>query len=537
LGPLHKSVAARGGSLLLALLVVLGIWAAAAGILVAPGVAAAKVPAPKFNWGSCESEGARDFQCDHVRVPRDYDNPRGAKVRLALIRHRSTEPARRIGTLFYNPGGPGGAGVDVLPQILDFFPAALRARFDIVSWDPRGVGESSAVQCFSDLEVELRFLDGATVGQQFPVGKAEQRDWIRRYRAYGQRCGRRNGDLLRHVGTADTARDLNLLRRAVGDPKLNYLGVSYGTFLGATYANLFPRRVRAMTLDGNIDPRSWIHRRLRANGGTFLPTFLRQRSDEGLAKTMSAFLERCGRTGAAACAFSAGTAEATEEKWAQLLSRLPADSASAETSYPELFSQTVTGLYVSTQWPDTAKRIQDVETGAASRPAAAAPLPGVPFERGAGERNAARYAGPEQAFSVYCAESPNPGAAAFPSLARLAYERSGLAGPYWTWFGEVCADWPARAADRYDGPWDRRTARPVLVIGNTHDPATPYSGSQAMAQQLARGRLLKVRGYGHTTLFNPSTCASEYERRYFVGGRLPPKGTVCSQDPKPFSGP
>ena len=472
-----------------------------------------------------------------MRVPRDYDSPRGAKARLALIRHRSTDPARRIGTLFYNPGGPGGAGVDVLPQILDFFPAALRARFDIVSWDPRGVGESSAVQCFSDLEAELRFLDGTTVGEGFPVGKAEQRDWIRRYRAFGPRCARRNRDLLRHVGTADTARDLNLLRRAVGDPKLNYLGVSYGTFLGATYANLFPRRVRAMTLDGNIDPRSWVHRRLRANGGTFLPTFLRQLSDEGLAKTISAFLGRCGSTGTASCAFSAGSAKETTEKWARLLSRLPTDSAGTDTSYPELFSQTAAGLYVSARWPDTAKRIQDVEeTGAASRPAPA-PTPGILFEGRAGVPNAGRYAGPEQGISVFCSESPNPEAAAFPSLARLAHERSGPAGSFWTWYAEVCADWPARAADRYAGPWDRRTASPVLVIGNTHDPATPYTGSQAIARQLARGRLLKVKGYGHTTLFNPSTCASDYEGHYFVDGKLPPKGAVCHQDPKPFSAP
>src|SRR5207302_8639779 len=157
-------------------------------------------------------------------------------------------------------------------------------------WDPRGVGASTPVQCFASAQDADRFLDGMVLGSSFPVGNAEIASWIRRYRAFGRHCERRGGILLRHVSTADTARDLDLLRRAVGDRRLSYYGFSYGTFLGATYANLFPDRVGALVLDSNVEPRAYVDPELRANGGRFLTTFLRTHADQGLARTLNAFL-------------------------------------------------------------------------------------------------------------------------------------------------------------------------------------------------------------------------------------------------------
>ncbi len=509
--------------------------------LVAPALtpaSAAAVAPPNLSWHPCADPAQKGFQCATARgVPLDYRHPRGRTIHLALIRHRAGDPAHRIGTLFFNPGGPGSLGTVGLPKELGNFPARLRARFDLVSWDPRGVGNSTAVQCFDSQGDENRFFEGTPNG--FPVGAAQMDKWIQRYGAFGRRCGRVvGGGLLRHVSTADTARDLNLLRRAVGDRRLSYLGISYGTYLGATYANLFPDRIRAMTLDGNINPIAYSRRRLKANGGRFLGTSLRRDDDRGAARTLNAFLDLCGRAGSSRCAFSAGSPAATRAKFAALLERLRTHPTGATMTYAELVRGTVFALYTTEPspygrpgWSAWAQELQDLWTGKARQrtPGAGDPLP-VAGDSGSG------YIGPEQAAAILCSESPNPRAAAFKRQDGLAYRRSGAAGRYWAWVPELCAGWPVRAADPHAGPWNRRTANPVLVIGNTHDPSTAYRESVAMAHQLARARLLRVDGYGHTVLENPSVCASRYESRYFIDRALPPAGTRCRQDHMPLAG-
>ena len=237
-----------------------------------PAAVSAAAPVPVFDWQPCPDPGQRGFDCATAQVPLDYSDPQSATIELAVIRHLATDPANRLGTLFFNPGGPAGPGTVQLPQWLHFFPATLQARFDLISWDPRGVGASTAVRCFATREDEQKFFAGLPDG--FPVGRTQQRDWISLYARFGLRCAERNGDLLAHVSTADTAKDLDLLRQAVGDPQLDFLGISYGTILGATYANLFPNKVRTMVLDGNVDPVAW------TNGGdddASLSTVLRTR--------------------------------------------------------------------------------------------------------------------------------------------------------------------------------------------------------------------------------------------------------------------
>jgi pimeloyl-ACP methyl ester carboxylesterase len=264
--------------------------------LAAPASAAAAAPVPVLDWRPCAEPGQRGFDCATAQVPLDYGDPQGATIDLAVIRHPATDPANRLGALFFNPGGPGGAGTMLLPQWLDFFPAELRARFDLISWDPRGVGASTAVQCFATPDDEERFFAELPVG--FPVGRAEQHAWIEGYARFGQRCGERNGELLAHVSTAETARDLDLLRQALGEPQLDYLGLSYGTILGATYANLFPDKVRAMVFDGNVDPVAWTN---GGNDDAFLSTVLRYGGDKGSAKTLDAFLTLCGQASTGFC--------------------------------------------------------------------------------------------------------------------------------------------------------------------------------------------------------------------------------------------
>jgi pimeloyl-ACP methyl ester carboxylesterase len=504
---------------------------------------AAAAPAPKLPWQPCTDPPQKGFQCATARVPRNYAHPHRSKLNLAVIRHRATDRAHRIGTLFYNPGGPGGSGIGALPQAYEGgeFPPAVRARFDLVSWDPRGVGvsTSTAVQCFASPQAEERFFDGVvSFGTSFPVGKAEKKKWIHRYRAFGHRCGRANGGLLRHVSTADTARDLNLLRRAVGDRRLSYWGTSYGTFLGATYANLFPSRVRALVLDGNIAPGAYVHRRLEANGDSFLSTELRQHADQGLAKTLDAFLNLCGRTDKAHCAFSAGSAAATRDKYDALLRRQRTDP-SADFTYAELTSEISVYLTSPVHWRHAADCLQHVLKQGSWCPTpspSTLPMPGAPPDRADQAASTGQpYAGPEQLLAILCSESPNPRPSAFWALDAFANQRSGAAGPSKLWLTEPCASWPARAADRYAGPWDRRTANPLLVIGNTHDPNTPYRSSLAMSRRLARARLLTLAGYGHTSGNDPSTCIHRAVSAYLTDKVLPPKGTTCQPNKEPFT--
>lgn len=473
-------------------------------------------------------------------------------INLAIIRKSASQPAQRAGVLFFNPGGPGGAGTDALPGWFPLFPSELRERFDLISWDPRGIGLSTAVQCFASMADEDRFFTGVPY-TLFPVGGSEEIAWIWRFALFGLECARREKDLLAHVSTADTARDLELLRQAVGGEPLNYLGTSYGTLLGATYANLFPDHVRAMVLDGNVDPIAW------TNGGkerALLDTSLRLSSDLAAAATLNALLDLCGQASTQHCAFSAGNPLDTHKKWKSLLRRLRAKPVTLNgnlVTYALLLTDM--NAWLTTTHPEPTKenpefkgwayageRLQQLWEMSAPGSPAAETKPGPDEPDATGEalnrKRAETYAGPEQRYAVQCAESPNPrNPFAFLELETLSYARARDIGPVWSWGDEPCATWPVRAADRYNGPWDRYTPYPILVVNNTLDPETPYAGALVMAGQLARGELLTVNGYGHTALLNPSTCVSNFEVQYFLDGTLPPPGTVCEQDAKPFTPP
>jgi pimeloyl-ACP methyl ester carboxylesterase len=496
---------------------------AVAAVAAPAGVSAATAQAPKprvpvLHWRSCAS----GFQCATARVPLNYRHPLGAAIRIAVMRHRASGPGRRLGSLFFNQGGPTDQ-LDSFPQAYLQLPASVRARYDVVSFDPRGFGFSTAISCFPTQAAENRFLSGMPV---FPVGHQQQEAFERTAARFDARCASRNGGLLAHDSTADVARDMNLLRQAVGDPVLNYYGESYGTGLGAIYANLFPARTGRMIFDGNIDPAAWSRNRR-------LPGWLREQADVGDARTMTAFLDLCGRASASACPFSVGTPARTTAKWNLLLRRLLRHPAAAGSplrvwTYADVVAEFPE--YEFSAWPADAALLQQLWVS--SSPGHRIP-PGTPrLQPLAGVRL-------EQIFATVCSDVPSPrNPAAYVRAARVAYARSGGFGLYSAWQFEPCARWPrAAATDHYSGPWNRPTASTILVIGITTDPATPYRDSVAMTRDLARARLLTVRGYGHTVAGNPSACAARYETRYLLTGALPPAGTVCRQDAAPFGGP
>ncbi len=483
---------------------------------------------------------AGGFLCATVAAPLDYRDPSGAKIRLAVVEHAATGPASR-GVIFFNPGGPGGPGTVQLPQWIGFWPKELLREYDIVSWDPRGSGASTAVQCFASEAAEGAFLGRYAL---FPVGRGQQGAYIQRWREFGKICAARNGALLRHVSTADTARDLNLLRQALGQPKLNYLGISYGTFLGATYANLFPRRVGRLVLDGNVPPKAWTN---RGRPNPRLSTYLRMGSDQAAAKALAAFLAICGQRSTQACAFSAGSPAATKAKWDALLARLrkaPINLGGTAFTYADVVTSASNALaFVQPHttpvtggsfpgWPQAAQGLQQLWLARNAKTATR------PDTRPAAAVTAAQpYGGVEQTFAVQCNEAPSPPASAYPGLQRLVLRRSGVIGLPDLWSNdEPCATWPVRGQDTYTGPWNAPTG-PILVIGNTTDPFLPLRDAIAMTRQLANARLLVVHGYGHTAFLNPSTCASTYMTAYFRTGALPPKGTVCHENLPPFPPP
>jgi pimeloyl-ACP methyl ester carboxylesterase len=526
----------RPAAQLAAAVLLAAVLVPAAAEAAAPG--SATPPVPVLHWRSCYG----GFQCATARVPLSYRDPRGATISIAVLRHLATDPARRIGTLFVNIGGPGP---QVGPIVANFggFPAAIAARYDIITFDPRGFGHSTAVRCFPTMAAESKFLGGLSFQglPVFPVGARQEAAAVRTWARFDARCARRNGSLLDHDTTADVARDMNLLRQAVGSPVLNYMGMSYGTGLGATYANLFPATTGRMVLDGNLNPVAWTHR------DGVLPTYLRQGSDQASAAVMRGFLDLCGKTTTSACAFSAGTPAATRSKWATLLRRLrqhPVTIGTPPQTYTYATAVTWQSVQLTTvsQWPSAASLLQQLwvasTAGRPSTPASPATRAQASPPATAATAPPAVYGGFEQVLALVCSDSPNPrDPAAYPAVARRAYTRSGAFGPQKTWFLVACADWPAAAAqDRYSGPWNRPTASTILLIGNTGDPDTPYRGSVAMSRDLARARLLTVDEYGHTEGSNPDTCATDYENRYLLTGALPPPRTVCKQHAAAFPG-
>ena len=531
------------------------LWPAAAGAspgalaaiasALAPRTAATALQVPHIAWSKCPAAQSGDpslagLQCARLAVPLSYSDPAGRKISLGLVRHPAGTPGKRIGTLFFNPGGPGGLGSVFLPALLKGFGAWVIDKFDIVSWDPRGMGglSSPAVQCF-DTAAEERALVAPV---DFPpLTSAQQARWARIHARLNRHCAGRDYALLAHVSTADNARDLDLMRQAAGEPKLYYYGTSYGTFLGATFANMFPGHVRAMVLDGAIYPPAW------TSGGS-LSTFLRAGSDKATGATLDAFLSLCGTATTRQCAFSAGSAAATRKKYAALLARarkapIVAGSGQPAISESSVIALTDGNLYLVhkvpgfTEFDGWAGLANDLQMlWKASSPAAPS------GDRTATARTVTAtaattategYSGAEQQLSVICGESPNPGTGrAYIRQAGVSRRRAGLGGQIWPWTA-YCVDWPVKAASPYLGPWNHHTS-PIVVVGTTGDPATPYSNAVRTARLLPGARLITVSGYGHTELANPSTCAQDYLARYLINGVPPGAGAACEQNTPPF---
>jgi len=480
-----------------------------------------------LSWAPCRD----GFECATVHVPLDYDRRDGVKVSLSVVRMPAARPSARIGSLLINPGGPGGSGVDVVRAIAPFLPLTLRARFDIVGLDPRGVIGSTPLRCFKTFEEAVAVLPPFA----FPVTSRQENVQRIADRTLATACARHGGPIVGHMSTADVARDMDVLRDAMGDRRLNYLGFSYGSFLGQTYANLFPHRIRAMAIDGVIDPVAWTTGR---GDGRAVPFSTRLGSDQGAQRTLNQFFRLCDRA-LGDCAFS----DHARRRYAHLARRLRHHpltvrdpSGAFQFTYADLIGTTLGAMYAPVTWPDLAVFLASIQAQKSPTTAGRA-LSAVRAGLGLAEAPQEEYPNyVEGRPGVACSDSVNPDSfSAWRNTADKAERRHGYFGRPWTWVSSICLPWPSRAGqDRYLGPWTARTSSPVLVVGNYFDPATRYRGAVTAARLLANSRLLSYAGWGHTAFLSGNYCIDSKVTRYLASTRVPAPGTICRPAGSPF---
>jgi pimeloyl-ACP methyl ester carboxylesterase len=471
---------------------------------------------PAIAWLDC---GDR-LQCARVSVPLDWDRPHGHKIKLAMIRRLASRPADRIGSLFVNPGGPGGS-VEKVRNDGASLDAAGGGRFDVVGWDIRGAGESAPVRCFRSEKSLARFF----VHWSIPATRQDSRRYVRQTAALARRCGAVSGTLLRHISTADTARDLDYLRRLVGDGRLSYLGISGGTFIGQTYANMFPRRVRAMVLDGLVDPVAYTK---GTEAGYANQLAYTDRAFKG-------FTSLCEKAGVTRCALAGESHVAARVN--ELFRRLrhasigaPSADPRGRLTYGDALSAIVVDMSVGpAEWPILAAQLDQAAHGDGSELLRRSRILTQAF-------SSQRVAPGLAAVALICADSPaRQGPRAWRKVVDRLTGVSFIYGPVLSWWRWApCASWPVRSGDRYTGPWNATTENPILVIGTRFDPNTPYANARRAARRLGNAVLLTHHGYGHKSESDPSRCVTRATSRYLIELVVPPRGTVCPSDRRPF---
>jgi pimeloyl-ACP methyl ester carboxylesterase len=441
-------------------------------------------PAAPLRWSACAGSLA-GLQCATLAVPLDYADLAGPWIHLAVARHPASDPAERIGSLFINPGGPGASGIADLPEELDVLTPELIDRFDIVEWDPRGVGQSDPVRCIAS-------SSGSSDENVDPVPTtAEQEDQlIAADREFAAGCERGSGRLLDFVGTASSARDLDMLREAVGDTRLTYLGHSYGTYLGAIYAELFPARVRAMVLDGAIDPSLSIEQMALAQ-------------DKAMVSALNLFISWC--EGSRAC------------YWRPAGNPTAALVAEAERSGSDVvYNGVLDAMYATSRWPSLGAALAEAQGGDVNGLVRL----GTSYSTGGGGTSG------DANEAIQCVDHPVPrDLALFPAYAARAASIAPFFGPYFAWGALGCAVWPAPPT-LSPHPVSDLGAPPVLVTGATGDPATPYAWAVSLARQM-HGVLLTWDGVDHVAYYY-SACVRAIDQSYLVEGALPAAGTVCT---------
>ncbi len=501
-----------------------------------------RVKTPKLAWVEVE-EG--DGYSAVVKLPRDYDHPTGTKVSIALFKVPAADPARRIGTLFLNPGGPGGSGVDIARAATSFLSQSVLDRFDIIGFDPRGTNSSTRVRCFSSSGRQGTALAG--MNSAFPNTSTEEKSFISAGKKLASGCSGYGSGMASSMSTAEVARDLDVLRRAVGDTKLNYLGFSYGSYLGAVYANLFPDRFRAMVIDGVVDPAAYAGTKATRS----VPTPIRIKSGEASWNALRSGLAACAAAGPGFCPLADPQRDFDQVAAALKAARRGVSiyngSETLDYTYASFISDVLSALY----YPDgmdwvasviaTLKTIvtsSDTGTVTTSTAKLGTLVKGFHRVTAIGMEDT-YYDNSLEAYSgVMCtdtwhASDPNSWIAANARAAAKAPHFSRI----WGWSDVQCATnyWKAKDEDAYRGGFSKKTASPVMIVGNYYDPATNYTGAEAAKRLMPNSYLVKSDSWGHTA-YGTSDCVTDRVDAYLLFVAKPATG-VCVGNVKPFTAP
>ena len=450
----------------------------------------------KLDWEDCDG----GFQCSELTVPIDYARPNGPTMDVAVIRKQASGTHR--GSLIINPGGPGASGVDYARNAAGQF-AGVTSSFDLVSFDPRGVARSRPIRCVTSEQ-----LDAFVHGDPTPDDAGEREELVRASKEFADACWKQNGNYLSHVGTIDAARDMDVLRAALGDRKLTFYGASYGTYLGAKYAQLFPKRIRAMVLDGALDPRQ--------------PTSAENRVQAiGFETNLRDFLENCAAMSSCPLGSTAAEADDNLERLEASVDDNPLAVGSRSLGPGEFFEGLALGLYSTTYWPSLRQALDEAQNGNGGRLLA--------FSDALTDRKPDGSYGNliESNLAINCVDRPSAtDVAVYDRNAAVFGEQSPHFGTAIAYGSMPCAFWrvpPVEQAHAVTAPG----APPIVVIGTTRDPATPYVWSKALARQLSSGVLVTYDHNGHTAYDQGDGCVVSAVNAYLERVNVPEDGLRC----------
>lgn len=470
-----------------------------------PSALPAALTSQRPDWQTCEApEGGEApggrWRCATVQVPLDYRKPGGETIGIALIKRQATDRGKRIGSLLFNFGGPGGSGVDILPRAAADY-GKLNSRYDLVSFDPRGVAASEGVDCRSDGETEtaLKRVD------MTPDTPAEEAAFLKDGSDFGAGCEEGSGKILPYLTTTNTARDLDLIREVLGDEKLYYFGMSYGTELGGTYAHLFPANVGRVVLDAVVDPTA------DAVGHA-------RNQTTGFQRALENYLKDRGQDPEAGSARIARMLAKLDKK------PLPTDSGRMLTESLAI-TGIVTPLYARSGWPVLTRALDEAENNGTGNG-----LLALADSYNGRDENGHYDTMTQSQRAISCADSTaRPTADDARALLPEFRELSPVFGPFLAWdTAGWCAHWPV-AGEHATPEASAPGAAPILVIGTTGDPATPYEGARRMADELGEGVgvMLTNKGEGHGS-YGEGVCVTRKTDEFFLDGKVPANDSTCS---------
>lgn len=472
----------------------------------------------KLSWGPCESYATTDddrkayndpaFQCARLTVPLDYSQPGGQKAQIGVLRQRAS--GQKIGSLVFNPGGPGASGMSLVASLAKQAPVApLAQRFDLVGFDPRGVASSTpAIDCLTDAEWNAQRDRNDVDPSPAGVARTEAEN-----KQFAQWCTQRSGgpQVLANVGTRDVAKDLDVLRAVLGDQKLSYVGYSYGTRIGTQYAEDFPQNVRALVLDGALDPtQSTVDRTVAQNAG--------------FQQAFQAYADDCAKTPTCPLGTDPGKATTNYQALVRPLIDKQLPVGNRVLSYSDAITGTIQALYLKELWPVLSRALSGYASGDGRLLLA---LADIYYDRSP----SGHYSNEQEAFTAISCEDEQR--ITDRNVVREEDERANAAAPFTdTGRGVVaaldpCAFWPVPPTSQPHVPHVQGLP-PTLVVSTTGDPATPYQAGVDLAKELG-GRLLTFEGTQHTVSLQGVTCIDDAVVAYLVDGTLPPDGTRCSQ--------